>query len=105
MKSSKAKCSRTSNLSSIPAMKTNASPTLHRRRFLKGTGVALALPLLDAFLPRARGVTPPPSGKKMVCICTSLGIHAPFLFPAETGADYALTPYLEMIKEHRRDYT
>jgi hypothetical protein len=86
-------------------MKPNASPALHRRQFLKGTGVALALPLLDAFLPRARGATPPPSGKKMVCICTSLGIHAPFLFPGETGTDYTLTPYLEMLKEHRRDYT
>ena len=24
----------------------------------------------------------------MVCICTSLGLHAPFLFPTETGTDY-----------------
>ena len=41
----------------------------------------------------------------MVCICTSLGLHAPFLFPKETGADYTLTPYLEILKDHRKDFT
>ena len=76
-----------------------------RRKFLQGTGVALTLPMLDAFLPRARGEAVKPSGKKMVCICTSLGLHAPFLFPEETGADYTPTPYLELLKEHRKDFT
>jgi hypothetical protein len=41
----------------------------------------------------------------MVCICTSLGLHAPFLFPSETGFDYKLTPYLEILKDFRRDFT
>ncbi len=41
----------------------------------------------------------------MVCICTSLGLHAPFLFPSETGPDYKLTPYLEVLKDQRRDFT
>ena len=41
----------------------------------------------------------------MVCICTSLGIHAPFLFPEEVGAAYTPTPYLEMLNEHRQDFT
>jgi hypothetical protein len=81
------------------------TPTLPRRKFLRGAGVALTLPLLDAFLPRARAATAAPSGKKMVCICTSLGLHAPFLFPDETGADYTPTPYLDLLKEHRKDFT
>ncbi|MGK0188030.1 MAG: hypothetical protein ACI9R3_003822 [Verrucomicrobiales bacterium] len=79
--------------------------TFPRRKFLQGAGVALSLPMLDALLPKARGEDAPPSGKKMVCICTSLGLHAPFLFPNETGADYAPTPYLELLKEHRADFT
>ncbi len=82
--------------------------SLARRKFLKGAGVGLALPLLDAFLPRARAgaeLAESPSGKKMVCICTSLGIHAPFLFPGETGSEYAPTPYLELLDQHRRDFT
>jgi hypothetical protein len=82
-----------------------SSSSMPRRKFLQGTGVALTLPMLDAFLPRARGEEVKPSGKKMVCICTSLGLHAPFLFPEETGADYTPTPYLELLKEHRKDFT
>jgi hypothetical protein len=78
---------------------------MHRRRFLRGAGVSLAVPLLDAFLPRSFGATAVPSGTNLVCICTALGLHAPFLFPKETGADYALTPYLEILKDVRRDFT
>jgi len=78
---------------------------MHRRQFLRGTGVALALPMLDALLPSVKGVTAVASRTSMVCICTSLGLHAPFLFPSETGADYQLTPYLDILKEFRQDFT
>src|SRR5438105_3931097 len=77
----------------------------HRRTFLRASGVALALPALDAMLPRhslAAAAQPP---KRMVCICTSLGLHTPFLFPQQTGRDYELTPYLEVLKDHRQDFT
>ncbi len=82
-----------------------SSLRLHRRWFLRGAGVSLALPLLDAFLPRATGATAKPSQTHMVCICASLGLHAPFLFPNESGADYTLTPYLEILKDFRQDFT
>jgi Protein of unknown function (DUF1552) len=82
-----------------------SSSAMHRRKFLQGTGVALALPLLDSVLPRVRAATAVTSRTNMVCICTSLGLHAPFLFPTETGADYTLTPYLEVLKDVRRDFT
>jgi hypothetical protein len=86
-------------------MNHSNSPFLSRRRFLRGTSVALSLPLLDAFLPNARAESAAPSRKKMVCICTSLGLHAPFLFPSEAGKDYKPTPYLELLKDHRDDFT
>jgi hypothetical protein len=76
---------------------------MHRRRFLRGAGVTLALPWLDAFASRAAVAAAAPRAN-MVCICTSLGLHAPFLFPKETGADYTLTPYLEILKELRKDF-
>jgi hypothetical protein len=41
----------------------------------------------------------------MVCICTPLGLHPEFFFPEEEGTDYELTPYLEVLKEFREDYT
>lgn len=89
----------------------SARTNLSRRTFFKGAGVSLALPFLEAMLPTrvlAATGTNTPNGaapKRMVCICTSLGVHAPFLFPKETGRDYSLTPYLEMMKEHRDDFT
>jgi hypothetical protein len=78
---------------------------MHRRGFLRGSGVSLALPLLDAVLPRSRVAAATAHRTNMVCICTSLGLHAPLLFPKETGADYALTPYLEILKDVRKDFT
>jgi hypothetical protein len=41
----------------------------------------------------------------MVCICTPLGLHPPYFFPDKAGRDYALTPYLEVLKDFRNDFT
>lgn len=89
----------------------NITPqALSRRSFLRGTGVSLALPFLDAMWPQSRvaaaataGVTTPP--KRLVAICTSLGLHGPAFFPKETGRGYASTPYLDLLKDHREDLT
>lgn len=78
--------------------------TLHRRTFLRTAGVSLALPLLDTMSPVfGREIARPP--KRMVLICTALGLHAPALFPQTTGTDYESTEYLEQLKEHRNDFT
>ncbi|MGL4553066.1 MAG: DUF1552 domain-containing protein [Gemmataceae bacterium] len=74
--------------------------TAPRRTFLRAAGVTLALPWLEAF---AAGPPEPP--RRMVCVCTPLGLHAPFLFPASAGKGYALTPYLEPLKAFRDDLT
>ncbi len=41
----------------------------------------------------------------MVCINTPLGLHPPFFFPEKTGRDYKLSPYLEVLKEFRGEFT
>jgi hypothetical protein len=41
----------------------------------------------------------------MVCICTPLGLHPPYFFPEKTGKDYQLTPYLDVLKDYRNDFT
>jgi hypothetical protein len=41
----------------------------------------------------------------MVCICTPLGLHPPCFFPNKPGKDYSLTPYLEVVKDLRNDFT
>ncbi len=76
-----------------------------RRRFLRTAGVSLALPWLDALSPaRAFGAAPQPP-RRMVCICTPLGLHPAYFFPEKAGTDYAATPYLEVLKGFRDDLT
>jgi hypothetical protein len=81
------------------------SSPLHRRAFLRGTGVSLALPLLDAMLPRGLRASDPKPPKRMVFACASLGFYGPSFFPKEAGRDYKVTPYLDALKAHRDDFT
>jgi hypothetical protein len=78
-----------------------------RRTFLRSAGVSLALPWFDAFSSSsAKGAAPVAQpGRRMICICTPLGLHPPHFFPEKTGKDYELTPHLEVLKEFRADYT
>src|SRR5271166_5971419 len=76
-----------------------------RRTFLRGAGVTLTLPLLDAMAPlRARDAASEPP-RRMICINATLGLHTPNLFPTRAGRDYELTPYLKPVKEFRNDLT
>jgi hypothetical protein len=77
---------------------------LSRRTFLRGAGVALGLPLLDAMAPLT-AAEKPAVPRRAVFICAPLGLHAPYFFPEKAGKDYALSPYLEPLKELRNDFT
>jgi hypothetical protein len=87
-----------------------ARSPLNRRTFLRGAGVTLALPLLDAMRP-AFGAAAMSSAaeaavpRRMVCIQTNQGILPQFFFPESAGADFALTPYLEKLAAHRSQIT
>jgi hypothetical protein len=76
---------------------------LSRRNFLRAAGVSLALPWLDALAPALAAAARP--RRRMVCINTPLGLHPPFFFPQNAGKDYELTPYLEVLKDFRNDFT
>jgi len=80
-------------------------PSIDRRKFLRAAGVALALPCLDAFSPaRAAAATGQPR-RRMVCICAPLGLRPDNFFPEKSGNDYEFTPYLELLKDYRDDFT
>jgi hypothetical protein len=81
------------------------NPKHTRRHFLRATGVSLALPWLEALAPRGARAAAAGPPRRLVCICTPLGLHAPFFFPTQTGKDYAFSPYLEVIKDYRDDFT
>ena len=80
-------------------------PPLNRRAFLRGTGVTLALPFLEAMQPAfgAHATTAIP--RRMVCIQTNMGILPQFFFPETAGRDYASSAYLERLKAHRDQIT
>lgn len=75
---------------------------LNRRTFLRAAGVSLALPWLDSLSRGQPAATPP---RRMVCICTPLGLHPAHFFPERSGRDYVMTPYLEVLREFRNDFT
>jgi len=82
---------------------------LSRRQFLRGTGIALSLPLLDSMLPtfaRAQaGKEAAAKPRRMLAICNNLGLVPEQFFPTTTGRNYTLSPYLESLKAHRDDFT
>lgn len=75
---------------------------LNRRTFLRAAGVSLALPWLDALAPAQN---PAPLPRRMVCICTPLSLHPANFFPEQAGRDYTLTPYLDVLRDFRNDFT
>ncbi len=85
---------------------------LSRRHFLRGAGIALSLPMLDAMLPpfaRAQAAAAPaaPGAKprRMFGICNNLGLRPDLFFPPDSGRDYTPSPYLRLLQEHRADFT
>ncbi len=77
---------------------------ISRRTALRASGVALSLPLLDVMNPTF-GFEPKDPPKRMVLISSALGLLPEALFPKTTGTDYESTEYLELLKEHREDFT
>jgi uncharacterized protein DUF1552 len=75
---------------------------LTRRTFLRAAGVTVALPALEAHAAVAPAAKPP---RRMVCINTPLGLHPAAFFPEKSGRDYLLSPYLEILKDLRDDFT
>ncbi len=78
---------------------------ISRRRFLRGSAVAMALPLLESMsAPFARAAAGP-GPRRMFCICNNLGVLPRPFFPDDAGRDYTPSPYLKLLEEHRADFT
>ena len=80
--------------------------SVSRRKFLKAAGVALSLPSLEAMRPAmARQADEKHVPRRMLAICNNLGLLPGEFFPTGSGRDYTLSPYLEILKQHRNDFT
>lgn len=82
-------------------------PVIDRRRFLRGVGAVLPLPLLPSLTHRAfaaAAATPP---KRMIFLGFGFGTHAETWEPdiTQTGKHYALSAGLEPLGRHKADFT
>ena len=77
--------------------------TIHRRTFLRSSGIAMALPFLESMQPAMASESTAP--KRMICIGIPFGFDPVPFIPTKTGRDYQLTSHLEHLKEFRDDFT
>lgn len=75
-----------------------------RRQFLRGAGVALALPWLETLTPRTSAAPEGPP-RRAVLIMTNLGMHGPAFFPEKTGKDFTLPALLQPLAALRSEWT
>ena len=89
-------------------MNVHLNRPLHRRTFLRGAGAAVALPVLEAMMPRrmlgaaADAVKPP---VRLVFIHTESGMWMESFTPKSTGTDYPLSPTLEPLSPFKSDFS
>ena len=78
-----------------------------RRRFLKGVGISLALPMLESLrtpLALAAQMSGAPV-KRLVCVGTYLGFHQRDFFPSDVGIDCGMSPVLQPMDGFRNEMT
>ena len=81
---------------------------MSRRYFLRGSGIVMSLPFLDIMRPtfaksaESSAVIKP---RRMFAINNNLGLLPRNFFPEGEEKDYKPSPYLELLQEHRNDFT
>jgi|TARA_B110000263_G_scaffold75612_1_gene66076 hypothetical protein len=81
---------------------------LERRSFLKGAGVAIAMPMLEAMVPPScAAIQTAKPVKRFVCLSNNYGIYKKTFFPTseQTTANYDMPATLAPLEKHRQDFT
>jgi hypothetical protein len=78
---------------------------LSRRAMLRGAGVSLALPMLEAMMPVFAAAPDLRKARRFVGVSLALGLHNPNLVPEGAGPDYKPSRYLAGIQDIREDFT
>lgn len=88
---------------------------MSRRTVLRGLGVSLALPMLEAMLPRAVHAAPstykplaksgtPPTPRAIFCYVPN-GVNILEWLPETKGKGYTLSPTLQTLKDHQANFS
>lgn len=72
---------------------------------LRGAGITLGLPLLEAMTPAIAAQKEVKTAKRFVGMSLALGLHNPNLVPQGSGRDYKPSRYLAGIQDIREDFT
>jgi len=67
--------------------------------------VAIALPMMESLTPRAIATDGKKVVKRMVCLSNNYGVYQKAFFPEVGGSDYELSPTLQPLAEHRKDFS
>lgn len=78
---------------------------LSRRAMLRGAGITLGLPLLEAMTPAFAKTVEATLAKRFVSISLTLGLHNPNLVPEGAGLNYKPSRYLAGLDDIRNDFT
>ena len=81
---------------------------LNRRNFLKGAGVAIALPVMESWGPSAVAAAGKSKlVKRFVCLSNNYGVYQKAFFPStsQVGAGYDMPETLKSLEKHRKDVT
>ncbi|MEL7267182.1 MAG: DUF1552 domain-containing protein, partial [Planctomycetota bacterium] len=85
---------------------TKASQSsISRRTVLRGIGVSLALPILDAMTPALNAADASAGTQRLIAIQTNQGILPKYFFPKGIGSNYKASPYLQILDEFRDSMT
>lgn len=76
-----------------------------RRTFLRGTGVALTLPLLEGMLSRTVSAAEKELPRRLVCFYVPNGVCNAEWIPAAAGPKSPLSPSLQVLKDFKDDFT
>ena len=78
---------------------------MNRRTFLRASGISLSLPFLESMTRAVSAAPAPANPRRMLIIGTPFGFDPVSFVPTTSGRDYALTPHLQYLKDHRDEFT
>lgn len=79
--------------------------SIDRRSFLRSTGVAIGLPMLDAMAEKSAANESTPQPARMLCVYVPNGVNIAKWVPQKAGRSYELSPTLSVLERHKKEFS